>query len=137
MRYIGFLVIGLVFGLTLTKAEAISWFRIQEMFQFQSIHMFGIIGSAVVTGLIVVFLLRKMNVKNADGELIGAAPKKPSVVRYLAGGTLFGLGWAFAGTCPSMVYPLLGTGAPSYLVVIAAMLLGTFTYGTIKERLPH
>ncbi|MDP5172467.1 MAG: YeeE/YedE family protein [Bacteroidia bacterium] len=137
MKYLSFLIVGLVFGLTITKAEAVSWFRIQEMFQFQSIHMFGIIGSAVVFGVLLVALLRKLGVKNADGQLVGEAPKQPSVVRYLAGGTLFGLGWAFAGICPSMLFPLLGTGLPSYLVILGAMLLGTFSYGVVRDRLPH
>lgn len=137
MRYFLFLMLGTVFGITLIKSEAASWYRIQEMFLFDSFHMYGIIGTAVVFGLIYILIIKRFSLKGIDGRAISIPPKEKGVVRYLLGGTLFGLGWAMTGACPGPMYTLLGYGFPIMLVIIASALLGAFTYGLLKDKLPH
>ncbi|NHF57945.1 YeeE/YedE family protein [Flavobacteriaceae bacterium TP-CH-4] len=137
MKFIKFFLVGIFFGIVLVKSEAVSWYRIIEMFKFQSFHMYGIIGSAVVLGGLGVWLIKKMKVKNIDGKVIQIPPKERSFTRYLFGGSIFGLGWALAGACPGPMYILVGTGVFSMLIVIAAAILGTFAYGVLKNKLPH
>ncbi|MEE9361550.1 MAG: DUF6691 family protein [Cellulophaga sp.] len=137
MKFIKFLLVGIVFGIILVKSEAVSWFRIYEMFKFQSFHMFGIIGSAVGTGVLLVFLLKKMKVKNMEGELITIPNKKKGYKNYLFGGIIFGLGWALIGACPGPLFILLGTGYYSIFVALFSAIFGTFIYGLIKNKLPH
>ncbi|MFC6267358.1 DUF6691 family protein [Frigoriflavimonas asaccharolytica] len=137
MKYLKFLAIGVFIGIVLYKSEAASWFRIYEMFQFGSFHMFGIIGSAVVLGIIGVQIIKRKNLKAIGKQDMALNPKEKGVARYLIGGTLFGLGWALAGACPGPMYILVGAGYVSILVVIAAALLGTFVYGLLKDKLPH
>ncbi|MEM9142327.1 MAG: DUF6691 family protein [Bacteroidota bacterium] len=137
MKFLKFLLIGIFFGIILVKSEAVSWYRIYEMFTFQSFHMYGIIGSAVLVGILGIALLKKRNAKNSTGRIIQLPAKDKTVTRYLVGGTFFGLGWALAGACPGPMYVLLGTGVLSMFVVIAAAVAGTFFYGLIKEKLPH
>lgn len=137
MKYLRFLLLGVVFGIVLSKGEVISWYRIYEMFKFQSFHMYGIIGSAVVLGILVVQWIKKKGVKTVYGDPISFEPKNRSLVRYLVGGTIFGLGWALTGACPGPMFILLGHGFVTILVVIVAALLGTFTYGLLKDKLPH
>lgn len=135
MKYIKFLFVGIIFGIVLVKSEAVSWYRIYEMFKFESFHMYGIIGSAVISGI--VLLLLSKNIKNSNGGLMTVPKKDRGLTRYLLGGTIFGLGWALSGACPGPMYILVGTGAFSMLIVILAAILGTFVYGIIKDRLPH
>ena len=130
-------VMGMLFGLTLAKGEAISWFRIFEMFHFQSFHMYGIMGTAVLTGMWLVWLMHRLGLRDPYGNRLIYTPKQPGITRYLVGGTIFGLGWALTGACPGPLYVLVGHGMPVYLVVIAAALLGTLTYGWLRPRLPH
>jgi uncharacterized membrane protein YedE/YeeE len=137
MKYLKFLLVGIFFGIVLVKSEAVSWYRIYEMFKFQSFHMYGIIGSAVILGVITVWLIKKSKLKSTEGSAIDLPPKDKVVTRYLAGGILFGLGWALAGACPGPMYILVGTGVLSMIIVIAAAVLGTFVYGLLKEKLPH
>ena len=137
MKYISYLSIGTLFGIVMTKSQAISWYRIYEMFQFDSFHMYGIIGSAVALGIISVALIKKWGVKSTEGTPIIFSPKNMSIPRYLIGGTIFGLGWAMAGACPGPIYTLLGTGYSVILVVLASALLGTLAYGVLRSRLPH
>ena len=137
MKYIKFLLVGIFFGIVLVKSEAVSWYRIYEMFKFQSFHMYGIIGSAVILGVIIVWLIKKNKVKSIEGREIDLPPKDKVFTRYMVGGIIFGLGWALAGACPGPMYVLLGTGIWSMLIVIAAAVLGTFVYGLLKDRLPH
>jgi uncharacterized membrane protein YedE/YeeE len=137
MKFLKFLIVGIFFGIVLVKSEAVSWYRIFEMFKFQSFHMYGIIGSAVSLGILFLWLFRKFEVKSTEGIAINLPPKKMSFARYILGGIIFGLGWALAGACPGPMYILLGTGASSMLLVIAAALLGTFAYGLLKNKLPH
>jgi len=137
MKFLKFLLVGIFFGIVLVKSEAVSWYRIFEMFKFQSFHMYGIIGSAVGFGMLFIYLMKKFKVKNIDGNEIHLPSKNKSIVRYLLGGTIFGLGWALAGACPGPMYILLGTGIFSMLIVIASALLGTFVYGLLRDRLPH
>ena len=119
------------------KSEAVSWYRIFEMFKFQAFHMYGIIGSAVVLGVIAIGLIKITGAKNIKGEKIKVPTKEKGFVNYLLGGTIFGLGWALAGACPGPMYILVGTGVFSMLIVIAAAILGTFVYGLIKDKIPH
>jgi len=137
MKFLRYLLIGTVFGITLAKAEVISWFRIYEMFKFQSFHMYGVIGSAIVVGIIVIQLIKRKKLKSIDGEKIIIAPKQFSWSRYLIGGSIFGLGWAMTGACPGPMFILLGNGVGVILVVIASAVLGTYVYGKIRHKLPH
>lgn len=137
MRYIKFLLIGVFFGIVMYKSEAASWFRIYEMFQFGSFHMYGIIGSALLLGIIGVQIIKHKNFKPIDGSEMRLNPKSKGVKRYLIGGIIFGLGWALSGACPGPMYVLVGAGYGSMLVVIFGALLGTFLYGLVKDKLPH
>ena len=137
MRYISYLVIGIFFGIIMYKSEAASWFRIYEMFEFGSFHMYGIIGSALVIGVIGVQIIKRYKIKALGGKEMNVHPKNKSVARYLIGGIIFGLGWALAGACPGPMYVLVGAGYYSILVVIAGALLGTFVYGLLRSKLPH
>jgi uncharacterized membrane protein YedE/YeeE len=137
MKYIKFFLVGILFGIVMTKAEIISWYRIYEMFKFQSFHMYGIIGSAVVLGMISMFLFRKKMVKTFEGQEIHITPKKMGLYRNMLGGILFGLGWALAGACPGPMFVLIGKGVVSILVVIFGATLGAFLYGLFKSKLPH
>jgi len=137
MKGLKYIFAGILFGIVMTKSEAISWFRIQEMFLFQSFHMYGIIGVAVVLGIIQVAIIKRKQLKDIKGEVIQFSPKAMSVPRYLFGGIIFGLGWAMTGACPGPMYTLLGHGFPIMIVVIASAILGTLTYGAVRSKLPH
>jgi uncharacterized protein len=127
---------GLLFGILLVKAEVISWFRIQEMFRLQSFHMYGVIGSAVLTGIIFVWFIKKFNIKTMYGEPIVLLPKKFSKGQVY-GGLLFGFGWALTGACPGPLFAQAGTGATVILVSLISAVAGTWVYGYIREKLPH
>ena len=131
-----YLFAGIVFGIILVKAQVISWFRIQEMFRLQSFHMFGVIGSAVVTGAISVFLIKKLNLKTMYGEEIKFYPKQFSTGQIF-GGLLFGFGWALTGACPGPLFAQIGTGATVILVSLFSAVAGTWVYGLLSKRLPH
>lgn len=134
---IAFLTIGVLFGIVMTKSEAVSWYRIQEMFLFDNFHMYGIIGTAVILGMIQVAVIKKTSLKDIYGKTITFNPKNRSIARYLLGGTLFGFGWALTGACPGPMYTLLGHGYVAMLVVIGSALLGTLAYGALRSKLPH
>lgn len=136
-KYVSYLLIGILFGITMTKSEAVSWFRIQEMFRFQSFHMYGIIGTAVILGAIITALIKRNEVRTVEGSRITFSPKQMSITRYLAGGIIFGLGWALSGACPGPMYTLVGAGIPVFLVVIASAVMGTMVYGALRSKLPH
>ncbi len=137
MKNLAYLFTGLLLGVVLYKSEAASWFRIYEMFQFKSFHMYGIIGTAVVTGAILVALIKKFKLKDVSGNPIQFVPKNKSFARYFLGGTLFGLGWALAGACPGPMFVLVGAGYMPMLIVILGAVLGTWFYGLLKDKLPH
>lgn len=137
MKAIKFLFLGILFGIIMTKSEAISWFRIQEMFLFQSIHMYGIIGVAVILGAIQVALIKKRKLKDITGHVIAFKDKERSIFRYLIGGIIFGLGWSMTGACPGPMFTLVGHGFGVMLVVIGGAILGTLTYGALRDKLPH
>ncbi len=133
-----YLLIGVYFGIVFTKSEVISWFRIQEMFRFQSFHMYGIIGSAVVVALLSVQWIKRTNKRDLDGEVITIPPKEMgSGTRYWMGGTIFGLGWALTGACPGPMFALVGNGITVMTVAILSAVAGTFTYGVLRSKLPH
>jgi len=136
-KYIKFFVVGVFFGIVLVKSEAVSWYRIFEMFKFQSFHMYGIIGTAVGTGIILLLFSKMSRIKTTEGSSLKVPLKESGFTRYIIGGTIFGLGWALCGACPGPMYILIGTGISSIIIVIAAALLGTFVYGLIKDKLPH
>ena len=130
--------LGICFGVTLTKSEAISWFRIQEMFRFQSPRMYEIIASAVIVAAVSVAIIKRCGVKSAAGEPIAIPPKALGTgVRYAAGGVIFGLGWALTGACPGPLFILVGNGVTVMLAGIASALAGTWLYGALQPRLPH
>jgi uncharacterized protein len=128
--------VGLLFGVIFIKAEIISWFRIQEMFRFQSFHMYGIIGSAVVVGMISVFLIRKFNIKTIYGEEVEIHPKQFNKGNVY-GGLMFGVGWAITGACPGPLFAQIGSGSTVVIVTLLSAIAGTWTYGKIREKLPH
>ena len=131
-----YLIAGIVFGIVLTKAEVISWFRIQEMFRLQSFHMFGVIGSAVVVGAFSVFIIKKFKIKTIYGENI-ELPSKPYNKGQVIGGLLFGFGWAMTGACPGPLFAQIGTGASVIIVTLFSAIAGTFVYGLLRDKLPH
>ncbi len=137
MKFLKYLLVGILFGIVLVKSEAVSWYRIFEMFKFQSFHMYGIIGSSVSLGILFIWLIKKLGIRSIKGEKIETVPKEKGLTRNLLGGAIFGLGWALAGTCPGPMFVLVGTGFFSMLIVIAAAILGTFVYGVLKDKLPH
>jgi len=131
-----YLIVGILFGIVFVKAEIISWFRIQEMFRLQSFHMYGVIGSAVLVGIISVWLIKKLNVKTIDGEPISILPKQFNKGQ-IYGGLLFGFGWAMTGACPGPLFAQIGTGATVIFVTLLSAIAGTWFYGLIKDKLPH
>jgi uncharacterized membrane protein YedE/YeeE len=137
MKFIKYIITGILFGIVMSKSEAVSWYRIQEMFRFQSFHMYGIIGTAVLSGIFFTWLIKLMKGKDLLGQDIHFSDKERSWKRYLYGGTIFGLGWALTGACPGPIFVLLGQGYMVMLVVIFGSLLGTYTYGVLKSKLPH
>ncbi|MFV8376666.1 DUF6691 family protein [Flavobacterium sp. LB1P62] len=137
MNVLKYLLVGFVFGIVLTKSEAVSWYRIYEMFQFQSFHMYGIIAVAVLTGVIGIQIIKKNKLKDIKGQPIEILDKEAGSFRYWIGGLFFGLGWALVGSCPGPIFILLGAGFWSVLLVLFGALLGTFIYGLLKAKLPH
>lgn len=133
LKYLG---VGLLFGLVFVKAEIISWFRIQEMFRFQSFHMYGIIGSAIAVGMISVRLIKKFNAKTVYGEPIHISEKKFNKGQ-IYGGLIFGLGWAITGACPGPLFAQIGTGATVIIITLLSAIGGTWVYGLLREKLPH
>ena len=136
MSYLKYLVLGTLFGIILTKSEVISWFRIQEMFRFQSFHMYGVIGSAILVGMLSIQLIKRNRLRSLSGEPITLADKKFNHGVWL-GGFLFGLGWAITGACPGPLFAQLGSGSGAAAVLILAALAGTWTYSALREKLPH
>lgn len=136
LSYTKYLIMGVLFGIILVKSEVISWYRIQEMFRLQSFHMFGVIGSAVVTGIISVWLIKKFNIKTIRGEKI-ELPRKKFNKGQIYGGLIFGFGWAITGACPGPLFAQLGTGFTVVIVMILSAIAGTWFYGLLRERLPH
>ncbi len=133
---IKFLVAGILFGILLVKAEVVSWYRIQEMFRFQSFHMYGVIGSAVAIGMISIFVIKRFNIKTIHGDVI-VLPQKPFHKGNVFGGLLFGFGWAMTGACPGPLFALIGAGFYVVAVVLLSAIVGTFVYGLLRDRLPH
>lgn len=128
---------GIAFGIVMVKSEAISWYRIQEMFRFQSFHMYGIIGTAVAEGIIAVYLIKLLKVRDVEGRAINIPSKDRQWTKYALGGIIFGLGWALTGACPGPMFVGIGYGYPMMVVVILGALLGTYLYGVLREKLPH
>jgi uncharacterized protein len=136
MKYLNYFLVGVFFGFVLVKAEVISWFRIHEMFRFQSFHMYGILGSALMIAMLSVFLIKKLKLKTIGGEEIKIESKKFNW-GYVYGGIIFGFGWAMTGACPGPLYALMGSGVLVIAVVLLSAVLGTYSYGVFKENLPH
>jgi uncharacterized membrane protein YedE/YeeE len=137
MNLLKYIIVGFIFGLVLTKTEAVSWYRIYEMFQFQSFHMYGIIMTAIATGLIGIQIIKRKKIKDINGNPIYIQDKEKGNVRYWMGGILFGLGWAMVGACPGPIFILLGSGFLSVGLILIGALFGTFLYGILKDKLPH
>jgi len=137
-RLLGYFLLGTWFGVVLTKSQVVSWFRIQEMFRFQSFYMYGVLGSAVLVAGIAIALLRRFRVKTLDGAEIVIPPKVMGRgYRYWIGGTIFGVGWAFTGACPGPLFALIGAGVGVMIVTVVAALAGTWLYGYLRPHLPH
>ncbi|NQD71809.1 YeeE/YedE family protein [Sphingobacterium shayense] len=136
MRAIIYILLGLIFGVAMYKGEAASWFRIFEMFNFDSFHMYGFIATALLVGLPATQWLKRKG-KDIDGQEIRISPKSRSITRYLFGGILFGLGWALVGACPGPIFVLIGAGVKAMLLVAISAILGTYLYGLLSNKLPH
>ena len=134
---LSYLLAGTLFGFVLVKAEVVSWYRIQEMFRFESFHMYGVIGSAVAVGALSLWLLKRFGIRSFSGETISVPPKAPTYARYILGGTIFGLGWALTGACPGPIAALIGSGLTVFIVVLLSAVLGTYVYGLVRHKLPH
>jgi len=139
LNLVAYLILGIYLGAIFMMSEVVSWYRIQEMFRFQSFHLYGIIGSAVVVGVISVQLIKRFNLHAVGGQPIKIEPKDWSGIgtRYWLGGTLFGLGWALVGACPGPMFAVVGSGVTVMLVAIAAAMLGTWAYAALRHKLPH
>lgn len=137
MKNLKFLIIGIVFGIILSKSEVVSWYRIYEMFKFQSFHMYGVIGSAVAVGIVLMQLFKRGIIKDFQGNLINVKPKKKGFIRTFVGGSIFGLGWALVGACPGPIFVLIGHGAVSIFIVLLAAMFGAFIYGLLSNKLPN
>jgi uncharacterized membrane protein YedE/YeeE len=137
MNLIKYLLVGILFGIVLTKTEAVSWYIIYEMFHFQSFHMYGIIGTAIATGLLGIQIIKRKKLKDIDGMPIEILDKEKGNARYWIGGILFGLGWALVGSCPGPIFILLGAGFYNVALVLLGAIFGTFLYGLFKDKLPH
>jgi len=131
-----FAIAGILFGIILIKSEVISWFRIQEMFRLQSFHMYGVIGSAIIVGIISIFIIKKFKIRTIDGEEIRLDPKKFNKGQVY-GGLLFGFGWAITGACPGPLFAQIGTGATVIIVTLFSAIAGTWVYGYLRDKLPH
>jgi uncharacterized protein len=138
MHLLPYFVVGAAFGGVLVEAEVVSWFRIQEMFRFDAFHMYGIIGTAVMTAALALLVIRRLGLRAGDGTPLGLAPKQLGTGRrYAIGGCVFGVGWALTGSCPGPMVALVGAGVPAMVVTIVSALVGTWTYGWLRPRLPH
>lgn len=137
MKSVYVMTVGILFGWIMSRSEAISWFRIQEMFHFESFHMYGLMGSALLVGIAGIWLIKKYSIKDFYGNAIILKEKDRSLVRYILGGIIFGMGWALSGACPGPMVVLLGKGYVSILIVILGSVLGTALYGMIRDKLPH
>lgn len=137
MNLLKFLLVGFVFGIILTKSEAVSWYRIFEMFHFDAFHMFGIIGTAIFTGVVGLQIIKRFEVKSIEKKPIIIQNKEKGFLRYLIGGTIFGLGWGLVGACPGPIFILIGAGFWQLIFVFIGALLGTFLYGLFHHKLPH
>jgi len=136
MKNIKFLIAGIFFGIVLVKAQVISWFRIQEMFQLTSFHMYGVIGTAVITGIISLQVIKRWNIKTISGDPISVTPKTFNKGQIF-GGLIFGLGWAITGACPGPLFAQIGTGFTVVAVTLLSAIAGTWVYGALKSKLPH
>jgi len=137
MKNIRLLIIGVAFGFVLAKGEVISWFRVYEMFRFESIHLFGVIGTAVFVSMFFNQLIKRSKMKDIDGKIIEIPKFYDGIVQYLIGGTIFGIGWALTGSCPGPLYIQIGYGTTVMIVAVLSALLGSFLYGLVKNYLPH
>jgi uncharacterized protein len=133
-----YLALGIFFGITLVKAEIVSWLRIQEMFRFQGFHMYGVLGGAVLVTAIGLAVMRRLRSRSLTGETIEVPAKAFGAgTRYWLGGILFGAGWALTGACPGPLFALVGAGAPVMILTVLSALFGTWIYGKLRPRLPH
>lgn len=137
MKGFKFIMAGIAFGIIMAKSEAISWYRIQEMFRFQSFHMYGIIGTAVILGMFAVYIIKRFDIKDSQGNTIIIPDKDRSWTRYILGGLIFGLGWALTGACPGPMFVNIGYGFFTMIIVVTGALAGTYLYGLLKSKLPH
>jgi uncharacterized protein len=137
MKLFKYLIAGIIFGVLLIKGEVISWFRIYEMFRFESFHMYGVIGSAVVLGALAMHYIKRNKVKDMEGNVITVEDKRPYYTANLIGGTIFGLGWAMTGACPGPLFVQVGAGVTIFLLTIVSAIFGTFVFGLLKDKLPH
>ncbi len=136
MKNFKYLLLGVLFGIVLIKSQVVSWFRIQEMFHFQSFHMYGIIGSAIIVGMVSVILIKKLKLKTLEGENVNI-PVKQFHWGNVYGGLIFGFGWAITGACPGPLFAQIGSGFLVVIMTLVSAILGTWVYGRFRDMLPH
>ena len=137
MKNIAFGAVGILLGIVLTKSEFISWFRLHEMFRFESFHLYGVLFTAVILSALIAFVMKKTGMKTLAGTTLSYQPIPFRFSRHMLAGTLFGLGWALAGACPGPMFVLLGNGYLVFILIILSAIAGTFTYGLVRHKLPH
>ncbi|MEN8138687.1 MAG: DUF6691 family protein [Bacteroidota bacterium] len=137
MKHIKFILVGILFGVTMYMTEAVSWFRIFEMFKFQAFHMYGIIGTAIAIGIVVTWIFKSGKLNDINGNPVKINDKAKTWPRYIIGGIIFGLGWGLSGLCPGMVFILIGAGNPVFIIFMISILIGTFMYGVLRTKIPH
>lgn len=137
MRLIAIFLVGIFFGIVATKSEVISWFRIHEMFRFESFHMYGVIGTAIVVGALLMVVMKRLPIKTIYGKIASYKVKPMQVKRFLIGGSLFGLGWGLIGACPGPLFTMLGHGFWIFGIILISAIFGAFTYGSLRDQLPH
>lgn len=135
MKNLKYLIVGVVFGVALTKGEAISWYRMQEMFYFQGFHMYGIFMTAVPIGALSIWLIRKFKIKTIENENVDPI-LKPYHHGVIFGGLIFGFGWALTGACPGPLYAQIGSGYLVTVITFLSALLGTWVFALLKPYLP-
>lgn len=130
------MLLGAIFGTILIYADVFNWYRIQEMFHFDSFHMYGVIGSSIGVAGISVWFLKKNRILSHDKNEIKTSRKQIRPFGNTLGGLIFGAGWALTGACTAPIFILVGFKWEIGLIALAGALIGTMIYGIVNTKLP-